>query len=202
MPRTSVKQRPKRKATEKKVRKIVRSVIASVAELKHLNVSASTTISTTVTFTQLNAAAQGITDVLRIGDVVNYKALRFRFSLKCADATNLIRIVLFYYKSDSVPASTDLFEDTTSNSATLFSPQNQDKKPQVKFIFDKLYAMNTVTQPYMVFDKRFKLRGKGQFFNNSATLGYNNIHMAVLSDSSAISHPDFVYYSTMYFTDE
>lgn len=156
---------------------------------------------------RLTPISQGTTDVTRIGDKVRLKALFLDYQIVCSDATNLVRVVVFQWhpQTNLVAATlTEIFQYfAIGDNREVLSPYVHDYGDQFRVLYDRLYTLDLAS----AYTKSFKgvislKRAKKQMaYAAGGSQGSNQLYIAVLSDSSAASHPTFTYVSRVIYED-
>lgn len=146
---------------------------------------------------QSTTSAQG--DTIREGDEVYMTSFQFRMVIQVADTTNLVRFIIFQWKTDVSPTAGDILVNT---SFPLISPYAKDTKNLYTIMYDRLFAVDTynpqvVVQKYMTKGFTRKLYWEA----GSSSVGSNLIYILNASDSGAVSHPAYLFYPRINFTD-
>jgi len=180
--------------------------------MKTHEIQANFSVSTTATLTNLAAVATSTQPTIsqREDSRIQLKRLMVRFSVVGADATNLLRAIYFQWKpnnADDTPAIADILQPTGGPLALdpyVFLRANRKK---FKIISDRLYGTEVVTGPnHFVGKLEFRYSPGGrmirdQYFNGIALTSKNAIHLLLVSDSGAASHPAYNLVSILEFYD-
>lgn len=188
----------KKRRVPKSTKKYVKAVINKNIETKYYD---GTIISqgvdwNGVVFGPITDIPQGDTDSNRIGDKVNLKSLRMRFTIQWADTINLMRIVVFQWipTSLTLPSVADIFP--ASNLGNFFSPLLNyvwDDKSQRIILYDKVFRMvSNNDSGFTVHKKKVSLKfaKKKVNFIAGSNDGYNHLFILAISDSGAAAHPN------------
>lgn len=112
-----------------------------------------------------------------------------------ADAYNDFRLVLLIWKPSNL-GSTITWNHIVEDPATaITSPYNEEQRKSVRILFDRRYRTIDTTKP--ITDVNIHLYGSrlsniaSMFHSDTSNAGENHLYLAVVSDSSAVSHPLF-----------
>ncbi len=189
----------------------VKSLITRTRMLKTHMLSVAISATTTATITNLAAVPTSTQPTIEQREDTRIQIQRFmvRFSIIGADATNIIRVIYFQWKpnnADDAPAIADILELSGGNTLDTYVLLKANRK-KFKIISDRLYGTDLTTGPnHFVGKLDFKYSPGGrlirdQLFNGTALTGKNAIHILVLSDSGAASHPTVTILSALSFYD-
>lgn len=186
------------------LKKVISSVLNRKFEEKHSYNSLNTTASSTCTFNQISSGiVVGTGDTSnRIGDRFHLKSIKLGFNFGLADATNIVRVIMFKWKPNTTPTAAALFEDSSLLGMLLNNFRRDSiKGGALRVIGDWKITLNT-NQPNVYFHtKNYKLDWEVQMNAGSATDGYDTLYLAYLSDSAAVSHPAMQVCWNMVYTD-
>lgn len=155
----------------------------------------------------LNGNVQGLGDLnVRTGDEITLSKINMNFSCLLGDSTNLVRVILISWDDNNAvaPVATDIFDDTTSATTMLFGPLNEDnlKGKRFRVLYDKRFALYSSSNYfYKSFTKVFSKGHSVVFSGASSSVGRHMPYCILISDSSAIAHPDFNAYHVSHYTD-
>jgi len=152
----------------------------------------------------LCAVTQGITEITRIGDELMPKRLLGRFQLNNADTTNTYRCIIFRWKQNDTVAPTvgGILESSgPSTIQACYVPLNVNTRSTFEVLYDKTYCTYSNANQCKFFSFDLKLAKKKIEYSFSTTAGQNKIYMLLISDSSAVTHPTFLGYTRLMFTD-
>lgn len=185
------------------VRQMVKSMVGSKAEHKYYGVSNNTTVDSSGVVYPLFRPTQGDNDSSRDGDAVELAASEFHYAVGAADATNLMRIIVFKWSETTVPQPQDVIQSSYLGGVTApLAPINWDNRSKIKVYHNRLTTMTVSTASQVQsFDIYYKPVGKPQWTQGSDTDGNNQIYVFAISDSSAGSHPNFEFGSLVSYTD-
>lgn len=200
----------------------VKRLVDSESELKYIAFSSGAATSVTSTMNISNspfAVPQGVTDSERVGDSLKYcGTLEFRYQCVCAqgatgDVYDNIRIVIFQWHPNSTPIASSVFLTGPSGSVDIFSTYSHDNRQLFRVLYDKTHCMvgqvNAAITPATeavstgvihAFIPMKPAQKHTQFAGGGAT-GTNLIYIALVSDSSAATHPTITYQSKLFFRD-
>lgn len=185
------------KNQKKQVRSIARRQINARTEVKFTRaLAAPANVSNVATITRLIQPSLGTGDNSnRIGDEIYLRSLRFHYNVICTDVTNLIRVMLFQWHSDDVPAVSDILEDTGSATGLVLASVRHDQKPDYTVIYDQTHSLDTTGHVTAIrnlfFTKGFKR--KVQFIGGSTTTSISNVWVLAVSDSVVPTDPTISY---------
>lgn len=155
----------------------------------------------------LNGMTQGIGDLnVRTGDEITVTKINMNFSCLLGDATNLVRVILLSWDDNNAtaPVGTDIFDDTSTAMTMLFGPLNEDnlKAKRMKIFYDKRFALYSSSNYfYKTINKTFSKGHSVVFSGGSSSVGRHMPYCILISDSSAVVHPDFNAYHVTHYTD-
>ena len=197
----------KKASVSKGVKKYINKRLRKVGELKHAVITVlNTTTSATTAFYQLTPPAVGNTDITRVGDVYKMESLDIGFNFSSADATNVIRVIIFAWGQTDTPTSALVFEDTSVNPVSeLTGGLNRDSINSGRMVLIKEFhiTLNGVARPnhYFRFKKSLRSLKSVHMSGGSATVGRNTLYMAYISDSSVVTHPAIQFAGVVDFRD-
>lgn len=120
-----------------------------------------------------------------------------------ADATNVIRVIIFQYLEKAFPTLADILQLGTGATANYLSPYNFDNSKAYRILYDSTKLVNSVSKPQAHINKYIKLSKarKDVEYEGSTTVGINRLYMLTMSDSTAVSHPSYMGHVTVKYTD-
>lgn len=208
MPPKTFKRRYRRKpktvskSTKKFVNFKIKTAIRKNIETKYHDVTISEAVSTVASIGSLTDVSQGQTDTTRIGDKLTIRGLSGRASMLGADASNLIRIIIFqWHHTDSVAP---VIADILSSSGDPRSNFVHDTQNQYTVLYDKLFTLTSAGDKLVrawIFRPRLKYAKKTINYSAGSTVGSNKIYRLFLSDSGASVHPSFNWSCRFYYDD-
>lgn len=164
----------------------------------------------------LTEVTQGTTDFQRVGDKLTMNSLELRFAYFMTGLASgiILRVILFQWFDDTMPAITDVIE-TAAPTYQLYSGFTHDLKLKRKILMDKLISpiTNVVAGPQntvKIYKKYFnlrRLRNRVINFQGGTVTGINHIYMAIVCrdpSSSLIASPStlsFIFQSRLNFID-
>jgi hypothetical protein len=169
------------------------------SEEKNWPLTMSNTIAYTGAMYGLTDVPQGDTDEARDGDSLNKEHILVKYSVICADATNLMRVLVFSWGLTSTPVPGDVFS-ILGNAQAPFSYTVQDNKQLLHVYYDRLHCLSLASNVSECGTIDIPVKGKIQF-NTGTTTGSNKIFICLLSDSAAATHPTFQGVSIFKFRD-
>lgn len=154
---------------------------------------------------QLSTITQGTTDSSRIGDRVTIKSIKVKGNLIAADATQVVRVILFQWLQDTA-SCTPIPSDILQNQNQPYSPLSSYTKDSAGYewvpLWDRTFCMNAGTGTSVNFSVKLsgKKLSKGKAvntiqFNAAGTTGTGHYYFCFYSDSGAAFDPTFTYYS-------
>ncbi len=149
---------------------------------------------------QITFIAQGNTVVTRVGKSVTVKQLNLGFYITKHATPNVtaLRILVFIDSQQEIDAKSSV--TAVLDTASVLSPLNRFRIKRYKILFDRLYALETNHESFLV-RKSIKL-DFAMIFNGAAStdLDKNGLFMLAISDE-ATNKPTVVMYHRTYFTD-
>jgi hypothetical protein len=191
------------KSASKEIANIVKSIMNQNVEKKWINHSGyNYALSTSSYINDMTDVASGWSSTTRIGNTITIKKFILKVNFVHADATNLLRVVVFVWKPNTisdVPIDNEVLTDTTNGVSirTLLIP---DKPSRFKVLADKVLSVDTYN-PQANWELNLNMDHKVQC-NSGATTGSEHIFILAVSDSSAATHPNYSYECDVYFTDD
>ncbi len=168
-------------------------VVNQQTENKRQLLSGALSASTTIAFSSQTNISQGTADTSRDGDEIIVKNMRYRFTIAAADTTNVVRLILFWWDQATTPVLADLFSDAAGDVNSVLDNPNGN----ARVIMDKTVALSTTGSNNVVFhrfDKFYKRGIKVEYGSSTATdLRRNELVLAYVSDSGAVTHPTVDY---------
>lgn len=195
--RTQKKKRKPLSKQEKKMYNIAKQVYnketrSQVGYHYHDDSSGSAQVSTTgAIYTLTKGIPQGDTQKSRTGSMVTLKSMLLRYAVKGADATNLMRVIVFQWNCSGDPTMADVIQSTASEQ--WLQPLNTENSSNINVIHDNLIALTytgTAITCYKEY-KKWKFGLKSFWTEGAATNEKGNIYMLVISDSNVTAHPEF-----------
>lgn len=198
---TLAKGNPKglNKVEKKQVKKILRGSM----ENKYHDTLLSVTEEFGGTVYSISDVPQGDTDINRDGDQLNQRAVRLRYSVRNADATNMTRVILFRWKQDDTPNVTDILSATFVGGARApLSPYHHDGRSRFTVLYDKVTGSDAYNSLRVRDSGWINLRNKKQYMNaGSTTSGSNKLYVLIITDSALEASPLVELVSRLTFTD-
>jgi len=138
----------------------------------------------------MSEVTQGVTDSMRIGDVINPKSLNFRFNMVVGDATNFVRAIFYQWHPDNiglVPGTANILLYNNTTVKRLTSPYTVDQRKNFTVYWDHVFKMDA-TNPIFSINKTFRKLRKIHF-NAGGVTGSNHLYLVMYSDSAAAPDP-------------
>lgn len=208
--RRNGKKAKKRARPSESIVAAVDRIITDRSEKLYFDVpSQSTGISTTGTiFGPLSAPAQGDEDTERTGDALRVSSMQIRYQVQVADVTNVMRMVMFQWKSSQMaaPQVGEVLQPYLPGPAPgIFSPYTHDSRDNMRILWDSGLLQLAVDDTGNVCGTAYVTKGflnerKIQFVAG-ATTGYPHIYLLCISDSGAVTHPTVNFVSRMVYTE-
>jgi len=186
--------------TKQQVRNMIDSKIKFDMELKYFAGSASPfAVDLSGSVVDVTPIPQGDTDQSRDGDEVTLQHIELGYQIVCADATNMVRVIMFQWLPNNTPSVSTILLSSGASYSPL-SALSTDQRPLYRILYDKIHFLSLAAN-YNNGDmvKRKIPVAKAQFIAGS-TAGTSHIYLLFISDSGAASHPTASYYvKTEYF---
>jgi hypothetical protein len=179
---------------------LAQKVLKSKQELKSFDTGFSAAVSTAGTLQKISTIPQGDTDSTRDGDQLNIVRIDLLGSFQFADAINAGRLIIFRWNQDdssAAPVVADILQTLTP-----YSPMNRDNLRAKKFsvLHDQLCLVGA-TGPNISSINLKRFFPSKINFQATATTGNGHIYVYMVSDSGAVTHPQFSYVARVWFTD-
>lgn len=196
-----MRRQPNKKHTsvEEKITKILNKRVAE----KYITPAIIGTSSSSTVYTDVSDIGQGTTILTRTGGEIRLKRFVLRWNAVVADVTNLIRVILFVWKPSSTsdtPSDAELFNDPSDTTRKVISPTLPLKPSRFRILKDSTVMLDSYHQQRCG-DFSIDLGDLKVSYDLGVNTGVNHLYLAVVSDSSAVSHPTFNYEMLLYFSD-
>lgn len=186
-------------------RALIRSSL--IEQKRHRGVLSLSVNTTFIVNSILGGLTQGVGDLSsRTGDEISVTKFELHYSALLADATNLVRIILFSWcdMNTVAPVATDILDDSTNSTTQLFGPLNEDnlKSKRFRVLHDKrvaLYGSKNYISGSII--KTFKKPINVVYSGGSSSVGRNMLYLMIFSDSAAVTHPAFECYHVSHYID-
>ena len=136
-----------------------------------------------------------------IGSKIQPAGIQFRIGIVNGDNTNMVRVIIFQWLQEAVPAVNGVLQ-----SFSVYSPLNVDNRENIIVLKDDLipvYAHGSANVE--LYGKMTYVKGRKMipcFWNRALNVWQKgNIMLLILSDSAAPPSPTVSYYSRVTFTD-
>lgn len=136
------------------------------------------------TILELCKPGQGVTSSQREGDSIKLKNLTFRGQIVIGNTNELVRIIVFKDKENTIASGAAILQGTGTTLAVLGN-KNQDSKFDSKVLFDRTYTMDTANTPMIKFNINLKLDFHTNFEAGTQTASQNALKMLIINQSSA-----------------
>lgn len=167
----------------------------------HSSISALTAVSDTGTVGGFFGPVVGPDEDDRLGDVLRVKKLWTRWNFVASDTTNVMRLIIFKWKPDNAvdaPSTASILESArlglpAINCISSYISIPADRK-KFTVLLDRCFPLTTSgSNQSVVFTRTFGVKKLGNVqYNGSATVtGTGLIFYLVVSDSGAVSHPQY-----------
>lgn len=188
-------------------RQQVKRLVNSGAETyQYDNTVTAVSVSTTATVQAgISTPPQGVQDGQRTGDDVELMRLEFRYTWAGADATNIVRVILFrWYENNgsNPPTAAQILQASTNPISSINHDSIREKKLHV--FYDKTHytSLNGPLAGGKVCHFSQKQMGRKSIaFDNAAITGEGLIYALFISDSLAATHPALNWYSRLEYKD-
>lgn len=180
------------------IAKIVKQVLNSNVEKKWKTTTFSSGVDNTLTNTDLSSISNGNTVNTRVGASIRATRLRLKWYAVIGDTTNIIRVVLHYWKPNDavdVPQQSELFQNSS-----ILSPLLKLNPNRFKMIRD-LYITMDQYHPTQSGELDIKLAELISYMPGLDT-GLNHVYLSVISDSGGVPNPTFSFDASLDFVDE
>lgn len=179
------------------IAKIVKQVLTSQEERKWFLTTFNSGVSSTLIATDLTSIPNGTTVNSRIGSQIKLKKLILNWVCGIGDTTNLVRVLLFFWKpNDAVdlPQQSEIFQTTSTYSPLLkLNPSRYKPVKDFLLIFDTYH-------PVQKGSIEINLEQLVSYVPGVDT-GMNHLYLGVYSDSGGVPNPSFEFNSSVEFVD-
>lgn len=199
--RATYRPRRRRGGARGYARKLFRSVL-KMQDVKVFDNAFAASASTTPALTDCCAISQGDTNLTRDGNRIWIKSISVSFELVRADTTNIFRIMFVQWLPDNGTSGDAVTygEITTAGSYPLADMYNTQFGSKFRVLYDKTHKISADdTSKVIHFSLRPAVRKLN--YNGTATSGTGHVYAILMSDSSAVSHPQVNGYVRVKFTD-
>ena len=178
----------------------ISKMISMKEEVKYYDILTPTTsVSTLATNFDITGISQGVQQGQRIGNSMRVLSIKFNWWATVSDPTNVIRLIVWTYKSNSAltsPSSSIILANGSSGAITQTDSQyNYVNRKDYKIHLDKSFNLSTAANPLEALQVRINIPQKYQqvdFSGDGVTTGSNHLIWTVISDSGAVAHPTVV----------
>lgn len=198
------------KPVAKAVRTIVKRQLAHNIELKHISTQAGPNAVSDVVgvFPASSLPIIGTNLNERIGDTIRIKSFNFKYTVYCSDPSNVMRVIIFQSKENSlltgVPLSTYLLQ--TPGTYPWLSQLNQDTKQTYHVLYDVTHTMQNggplqITRSVNINKFAITKLVLPQPATTTNNCLKGEIYIALMSDSNIVVHPTFLWKCQLRYTD-
>lgn len=180
------------------IAKIVKQVLNSNVEKKWVTTTYSSGIDSTLVNKDLSTLSTGSTVNTRVGSQIRVKKLRLKWYAVIGDTTNIIRVILHYWRPNDavdVPQQSELFQNSS-----ILSPLLKLNPNRFKMIKDLYITLDTY-HPTQKGEIEIDLDQLISYVPGLDT-GMNHLYLSYLSDSSGVPNPTFAFDASLDFVDE
>lgn len=185
--------------TRSTVRQEVKSLMAAELEHKFFDTALPASASSTGSVTHLSAVPQGDTSSSRDGEYIFAEKLTIHIGVTGADTTNFVRMIVFKDLDSQgvVPAVNNVLEPGTS----FFDHMNNVNKYRFKIMLDRTVSTSLTGPNAHYMQLALKVNKKLSFSTTSTLPRLNALHILLISDSGAVTHPAVVGECRLWYTD-
>lgn len=172
-------------------------------EVKAVAGAVATTASTAGFVGPIAQPAQGVAINQRLGDEIKMLKFEGNIEFTVADATNVVRLVIFQWYMDDVldiPALSDIFENTTYPWVSVHKLSAKTRR-KYKILYDRAVALSTSNSNMQISCNLDLTSCRKTEFTAGATTGKNILYYAIVSDSVAVTHPGYTFSTALYYQD-
>jgi len=200
------------------IKQIIKREMGKTAENKNHNYENFegnvTAVGTVIYLTDVLPLVEGSPSVhTREGLQITPSWLALKYLLRVADTYNVVRVIIFQWNSDTSPITTDIIDTVTAGGGEMdvMGQYNVGKKDLRYILYDKIHVLDTehqtLVQQVNINLSTLKSKKWNKIMNyreNGAVSphGFNDLHMLVISDSLATSHPQINIVSRFFFKDD
>jgi len=200
------------KLTLKKVAKQVKKLAVNnkpEVKVSDQDISTGQQISIVPTIYVANQLGEGDDYYQRDGIRVRGKSIHIKGYVAVGDTTNIVRIIVYVAKKliNGQAVATTIADLFGTNTASVYDMFGYTTKDNYKVLADMRSLLTSVDHPVMLIDRYIKIPSSvavAEYYNSSNTatnIVKNALHVAFISDSVAVIHPDFSGFIRYTFTD-
>jgi len=205
-PGVSKAKRPRtmNKSMKGEINVAVRKALDRREELKIKDTTFNVSSTLAGTVVDLSSIAQGTTEATRIGNRISPKYLDIRASVHVADATNVLRVVVFQWHLDDgavVPTASNILQaGLVTGNWGPWAGYNNDERNAFSVLGDWVWQLNAASSNTSVdFVRRIKRKMRQPEYAGTLLTGTSKIYMLLISDSAAAPNPFMVGVSRLHF---
>lgn len=198
---------PRRAKLNKRQTRQVKSIITRGQEKKYWITSQAAVgvdFSGTIwDLTLVPQAAGASSDTTRDGDKITFKSMEFRYTIANSGVNNIMRLIVFQWRSSSIPTAGTVLQSLGSSNAVI-SSYTHDYHPVVTVLYDKVINLVNVALPIytgkkMIYGK--KVHKQINYVAASTTVGSYKIYLLAVSDDGTATYPQIAFECKLNFTD-
>jgi hypothetical protein len=185
--------------------KIANEMIDKRAELKRITLTrAAAGVDYSGVCVSLSDITQGDTPTTRDGNSVVFRELKLRYTITPADATNLMRVIVFrWLPLDSTPPTPGQILLTIGSALAPLSVRYPVFPSLYKVYYNKLHDVDTTSKVQVkgrvVIRKKMGIQKTE--YNNTSSDGVGKLYILAISDSAAATHPSIQWYGQLRYND-
>ena len=136
--------------------------------------------------------AQGAGEANYIGDTITPLYITIRGLFVHSDATNALRVIVFQTLGNTVPTITALLQYPAGTVYSCLSPVKKNTRRQYQILRDKIYTTSANGNEVKSYKIKIPMYGlqSTEFTDAAGTVGTGGIYMLLMTDSTAVTHPD------------
>lgn len=214
--RTTQQRGKKRKPVEEKIEVPFSKRVHPKSELKFLDISAGpTNITDSLTLVPITGMAQGMTNITRIGNVVQGRSIRVKYWIRQVAQiyTQWVRIMLVQdLNSDgNIPNATDILISDDLKSLTQMDFKNKHRFNIIKDKYYRLGDFNDAGGNDQMYDDIFYRMGRGTnipedevHFDGTAANNYSwgNLWLLFIGEQPTTNYPTIEYETRFRYVDQ
>lgn len=181
-------------------KKQIKKYIEKEIEVKTKDITGLSSVSTTGTIVELigDNLTQGTGGSARVGSKIILRSIYLNMAVQIpvnGDHTNIVRVLIFQWKSNTVPTIAQMLENSD-----YVSPYNYDNRQLYKIVYDKYFPLSYEGPASMMAKINLKNLNKTVVYS-SGTATKNDVYMLMISDSGVTLHPIVQYDGRAYYYD-
>jgi len=197
--RGSSRKNNQKAVTKQQVQSMIRSNIKNIQEDKFNTLSMANSTDYGGSMYGLTDIPQGDTDLTRDGDECRLTKINLHYSIVAGDATNTYRVICFRWKQFTTPTMSDMWFPLGATNSPM-GHMLHDTSEVYDVLYDSFHTVDTYN-PISKGQFVANLKGPKVQFTAGTTAGCNKLFLFLVSDSAAATHPAFLGFSAVNFTD-